>query len=455
MRGELLKSTPLRLALSLSAIFIVSLTLASVVAYGMVRRELAARVDRALTDTFAVISQSYGDNDIADLVAAVESHAGTVIDGNQIFRLTDGSGAVLAGNLGPVSIASGWGTYPAARLQLGNASHYRTLGGAVGDNFLVIGQSSAESDAIGGLTLAAFAWAAALLTLLIVTAGIIVAVRAQKRLDSIAGTMRRIGQGELAARIPPSPRNDDIAALAGQVNAALDRLSALVEGMRQVSVDIAHDLKTPLNRLAITIETAIEAEQNNLPLNGLLAQAQSEGEQINATFDALLRIAQIEAGSRRERFAAQDLPALLESVVEIYTEVAVERRQALTLQPARGLALPIAGDRELLTQLFVNLIENALRHGPAGITVSIAVEGNSDRVVVTVTDTGPGIPEVERDNVFRRLYRLDKARTTAGSGLGLSLVKAIADLHGATIELADNRPGLSVVLVFPTSVTER
>ncbi|HEV7718921.1 MAG TPA: HAMP domain-containing sensor histidine kinase, partial [Arsenicitalea sp.] len=293
-------------------------------------------------------------------------------------------------------------------------------------------------------------WAAAIFTMFVVAAGVMIAVQAQRRLEGIAGTMRRVGQGELGARIPVSGRDDDIAALTGQVNGALDRLSALVEGMRQVSVDIAHDLKTPLNRLAITIESAIEADRNGQQLDELLAQAQQEGQQINATFDALLRIAQIEAGARRSRFAPQDLRGLLESIVEIYSEVALERGQTLELTPSQGVLLPVSGDPELLTQLFVNLVENALRHGPPGVSVSILLERYAGGAIVRISDTGPGIPDDERERVFRRLYRLDKSRTTPGSGLGLSLVKAVADLHGATIELADNQPGLRVTLLFPT-----
>lgn len=450
MRRELLKSTPLRVTIMLSAIFLVALTMAAIVAYVLIGQELAARVDKRLSDTFAVISLSYGDSDVTDLVASVDGHARTTMDHEQVFRLTNASGAILAGNLPIGGLPVGWSTVPAATLGIPGPGQYRLLSGAIGNNSLVIGESSAESEEIGGLTLAGFAWAAAIFTMFVVAAGVMIAVQAQRRLEGIAGTMRRVGQGELGARIPVSGRDDDIAALTGQVNGALDRLSALVEGMRQVSVDIAHDLKTPLNRLAITIESAIEADRNGQQLDELLAQAQQEGQQINATFDALLRIAQIEAGARRSRFAPQDLRGLLESIVEIYSEVALERGQTLELTPSQGVLLPVSGDPELLTQLFVNLVENALRHGPPGVSVSILLERYAGGAIVRISDTGPGIPDDERERVFRRLYRLDKSRTTPGSGLGLSLVKAVADLHGATIELADNQPGLRVTLLFPT-----
>ena len=451
MRGDLLKSTPFRMTLLLSAIFLVSLALAAISAVQLIRQELAVRVDATLSDTFTVISQSYGDSDITDLIASVESHARATIGHDQLFRLTDAKGAVIAGNFGAAPVAQGWTTLPARALGRPDPVDYRLYAGAVGGNALVVGASSAESDAIAKLTLAAFGWAAAIFTALVVAAGLFIAVRAQRRLDGIAGTMRRIGQGELAARIPVGRRNDDVDALSAQVNGALDRLAALVEGMRQVSVDIAHDLKTPLNRLAITIETAIDAEQSGQPVAALLAQAEEEGRQINATFDALLRIAQIEAGARRSRFAVLQLLPLLESIVEIYGEVALERGQRLVLLPATGAMSAVRGDHELLVQLFVNLVENALRHGGDGVSVTLAIEGQAHQTTVRVVDTGPGIPDDERNKVFRRLYRLDKSRSTPGSGLGLSLVKAIADLHSAPIELIDNGPGLTVILHFPNA----
>ena len=451
MRGDLLKSTPFRMTLLLSGIFLVSLALAAISAVQLIRQELAVRVDATLFDTFTVISQSYGDSDINDLVASVASHARATIGHDQLFRLTDAKGVAIAGNFAAAAVPQGWSRLPASALGRTDPVDYRLYAGMVGGNALVVGASSAESDAIAKLTLTAFAWAAAIFTTLVVAAGSFIAVRAQRRLDGIAGTMRRIGQGELEARIPVGRRNDDVDALSTQVNGALDRLASLVESMRQVSVDIAHDLKTPLNRLAITIETAIEAEQSGQPVAALLAQAEEEGRQINATFDALLRIAQIEAGARRSRFADLQLLPLLESIVEIYAEVALERGQTLALRPPAGTLLPVRGDRELLVQLFANLVENALRHGGDGVAVTLSIEGQAHEMVVKIADTGPGIPDEERNKVFRRLYRLDKSRSTPGSGLGLSLVKAIADLHGAAIELADNHPGLMVVISFPAA----
>jgi len=233
------------------------------------------------------------------------------------------------------------------------------------------------------------------------------------------------------------------------MNQALDRLSALVEGMRQVSADIAHDLKTPLNRLKMTVEQAIEQGGRGEDVRPLLIDAREESDRINATFEALLRISQIEAGARKARFRPVDISDIMASVAEIYCGVAEDNGQTLDFAARPASPCMVNGDRELLTQLFVNLVENAINHCPPTTRITLALQAGDDGFAAGISDDGPGIPEAERELVFRRLYRLDKSRTTSGSGLGLSLVKAIADLHAARITLTDRHPGLGVTLVFP------
>jgi signal transduction histidine kinase len=423
--------------------------IAGFAAFGLIRQELSARMDQTVADTYTVISETYGENDLVDLTDAVLSHARATIRQERIYGLTDTAGSIIAGNVASVPLSDGWATVPAATLGLPDATNeYRILVGDVDGYRLLVGLSYAETNAIGRLTFVSLAWAGGLLFALILIAGIVVALRGQRRLDSIAATMHQVSRGELAARIATTGRSDDIDVLVNEVNTALDRLSSLVDGMRQVSVDIAHDLKTPLNRLAITVESAIEADEAGKPVAGLLGQAQEEGTQINATFDALLRIAQIEAGARRARFTSVAPDSILESIADAYGEVAVEHGQTLQLTQSAGLP-PINGDRDLLVQMLANLVENAIRHCPPGANIALDGRLVGDHVEFTVTDNGPGLPADERDKVFSRLYRVEKSRSTPGSGLGLSLVKAIADLHGATVSLCDNAPGLVVTVVFP------
>ena len=357
---------------------------------------------------------------------------------------------MLAGNLTLAKVHPGLSTAPAADLGLQDGLRFRVRQGVVAGNILVVGASFEETDELSGLTLSSFGWAGTIAAAIAIAAGMALAGVVRKRIDVIARTMSEVGHGVLLARIPLRGSNDDIDILSGQINVALDRLAALVEGMRQVSVDIAHDLKTPLNRLAITVESAIEADEAGKPVANLLQRAQEEGARINETFDALLRIAQIEAGARRARFDSVVPTTILESIADAYGEVAVENGQTMRLTLESALS-PIHGDRELLVQMLANLVENAIRHCPPGARIELSGSMHGEQVELAVSDNGPGIPASEREKVFQRLYRVEKSRTTSGSGLGLSLVKAVSDLHGATVVLEDNAPGLVVTVRFPVA----
>jgi len=450
MRSGILRSTPFRVALILGTTFLVGLILAGIVAFELVEHELDRRMDRSITDTFNVISQSYGDTDQADLVDSVQSHTRATLNHDQVYALADADGQIVSGNVGAMPAGTGWIDLPASALVISapDDPEYRIFVGSVGGNRLLVGSSFNETHEIARLTLTTLGWSSIAVLLIVVAIGGLMARRAQRRIDGIAQTMARVGHGELDARITLGARADDIDMLAHQVNAALERLGALVEGMRQVSVNIAHDLKTPLNRLAITVESALGAESKGQPVAPHLAQAELEIQQINSTFDALLRIAQIEAGARRARFVPVQLATVLDKIADVYADVADERGQQLVVTHPEPLP-EIEGDRELLTQLCANVVENSIRHCPPGTRIDVVGRLTGDRVTVTFSDDGPGIPPEEHDKIFQRLYRLDKSRTTPGNGLGLSLVKAVADLHGARIELAQRDPGLSLAMSFP------
>jgi signal transduction histidine kinase len=222
-----------------------------------------------------------------------------------------------------------------------------------------------------------------------------------------------------------------------------------------VSTDIAHDLTTPISRLRNRIEQARKAAASGAPVDVLLEQAEGETRSIHETFEALLGIAQIESGRPRDRFTRVDMGEILASLNDTYGPVAEDHGHELILEVPSDGRFRLQGDRALLTQMLANLVENAIRHCVRPATISMGARGDSDGALVTyVSDTGPGIPADEREKVFRRLYRLEKSRTTDGSGLGLSIVKAIEDLHHATIRLADNGPGLLVEITFPGAAAQ-
>jgi signal transduction histidine kinase len=448
-RGRhILRSTPFRFAVTFTALFVVVFVLSGAIVYQVMSGEMSERLDETVWQTFTVIAASYGDNEMEDLVAAVESHAAATDQDDQIVALTDTSGERLAGNFAPGKFADGFSSLTGQELGLPNAESYRVLSGKVGSNRLTVGISHDEMDELKTVVLNGFGWGTGIAALLAMTAGALLAARVQRRLDAIASTMVEVSTGRLDARIPLIGNGDDIDGVSGQVNAALHRLASLVEGMRQVSNDIAHDLKTPLNRLHIILESAA-GKAGDPSLAAELAEATVEMEGINATFDALLRIAQIEAGARKARFKPVEVGDILEAIADAYTEVAADDGKTLSLTARTSDACMVNGDADLLTQLFANLVENALRHCPSGTSIALSVAAHGDRIVAEARDDGPGIPIEEREKVFRRLYRMDKSRTTPGSGLGLSLASAIADLHGAGISLEDGAPGLRVLVSFP------
>src|SRR5689334_8242392 len=267
-----------------------------------------------------------------------------------------------------------------------------------------------------------------------------------RRVEAIGAASREIMAGDLRCRIPVGARGDEFDRLAGQLNAMLDRIADLVEDVRQVTNDVAHDLRTPLARLRQRLETARRKATTVGEYEAAVDGAIAETDAVLATFTALLRLAQIEAGTRRAGFAPVDLSCLLAGLAETYIPVAEDRGQSLRAAVEPGV--PVTGDKELLAQMLANLIENALTHTPPGSRVEVALSRGAGGPVATVADDGPGIPGAMRERVLRRFVRLEPSRSTPGSGLGLASVAAIARLHGIGLELADNGPGLRVTLRF-------
>ena len=444
--ADLWRHSSFRLALGVTLAVLGALILAGAVGYTVLHRQLADRQDARLREIFTTFQQSDAA-DQQDLIEAIAARIKASPNQSSVYLLRDAAGKVLVANINDVSIPAGWSTVEAATLGVPTDYPYRMFAGELHGDYLVIGLSNADLDDLAEIILTGFGWAAVAVLLAAIAAGGWIAARLQRRLNDVTETLARVASGDLSTRLAVSKRGDDLDMISGEINQTLSRLGALVEAMRQVSADIAHELRTPLNRLRIHIEGAARNAASGASVDDDLAAAIQQSEAIDQTFSALLRIAQIEAGARREKFAPVDLAALMASVGEVYADVAEDAGH--TLRSDITEAAWVMGDRELLTQSFANLIENAIRHCPPGTQITCVVRASGTAVTASVTDTGPGIPEAERDLVLRRLYRLEKSRTTTGTGLGLSLVKAVADLHGAEIALGDAAPGLRVELKFP------
>jgi signal transduction histidine kinase len=448
-RVSLRRSTPFRLALTFGTLVVLAFAMAGGVSYRLLDQALAHRLDDSVNETYSVVASTYAKDDVEDLVAAINTYASLSRANQSLFAVEDKQGQRLAGNFTPPLLPDGLSTIESEDIGLGDGGVYRIRAGTIDGTRLIVGESFDEVQRLSRVQLISLLWAALFAVVTAVGGGIFLAIRAQSRLDAVAGTMFDVSNGQLGRRIPLLGNGDDIDVVSSRINSSLDQLSSLVEGMRQVSADIAHELKTPLNRLKLTLDQAVETGERGGDVVGLLQEARAEGDQINATFDALLRISQIEAGARKKRFQNVDLASVVALIAEIYVDVAGDAGQRLVVTSAGSDRGMVVGDRELLTQMLVNLVENAIRHCPERSTIRVELAHRDEAVVVVVCDDGPGIPIDEHDKVFRRLYRLDKSRTTPGSGLGLSLVRAIADLHGATIKLEDNKPGVRVTIALP------
>jgi signal transduction histidine kinase len=259
----------------------------------------------------------------------------------------------------------------------------------------------------------------------------------------------RSGLGE---RIPLRGTDDEWDGLAENLNSMLDRIEELVETNRQVSDNIAHDLRTPLTRMRGRLERACNQELDVSRRQALVSDTIGELDVILTTFSSLLRISQIEARARTAGFRNIDLTAIIREVAELFEPAAEERGVRLKVDACE--VVPAVGDRDLLFDAISNLVDNAIKHGGEHGEVGIAVSEGVDGPVLAITDRGPGIPIEERKQVLRRFYRLERSRNSPGNGLGLSLVAAVANLHGARLALTDNAPGLKVELHFPVPQRE-
>lgn len=289
----------------------------------------------------------------------------------------------------------------------------------------------------------------ALVTSLLATlfTGFWIARRDQARLDAISDGLACVARGDLSARIHLPDKRDDLSLLASRIDATTERLEQSVERIRVQSANIAHDLRTPLARLRAHVETSYSNLQDKsapVTAEGLEA-ALAQIDSIVGTFDALLRIARIESGARKEGFALVDLGVLARTIEEVFAPVVEDAGQTLRVDVTDSAE--IMGDQDLLVQLFANLLQNAMRYGSEGQVITLFVHAHQ----VSLTDQGPGIPFAERDKVFEPLYQLDRNRQSAGFGLGLALVRAVSDLHSAQLTLSDgaDQIGLTVTVRFP------
>lgn len=450
-------------AFKLSAIYFTVFTVFAVVFVGWITRETDRFLTQQVRDTIeaeiGILADEGLRGGLTGIVAAIEQRSR--IPGASLYVVTDSQGRVVAGNVTevPPSLLKLSGldpvTVPYKRLE-GETTHHVAMVQVLPlpNNFrMLVGRDISEVERIRGVIGKATVGAVGLLILLALLSWFFVSRRVLKRIDSVTATSRRIMAGDLSGRLEVTPAGDEFDRLAENLNTMLDRIEHLMQGLKDVSDNIAHDLKTPLTRLRTRVEATLAGPGETPAYRAALEATIDEADQLIRTFNALLMIARVEAGSPDGAIGPIDIAAIAADVVEFYEPVAEEAGVALTL--AHDEALPMEGSRELISQALANLLDNAIKYVKSGEpppeTPKVTVEARriGDELVVSVADNGPGIPSDERKHVLQRFVRLEKSRSQPGSGLGLSLVDAVARLHHGEVAMSDAGPGLVVTLRFP------
>src|SRR3954462_14188654 len=465
--GKLIRTTAFRL--TLVYLFLFALFAASLLGYFAwnTRRLITEQITTTVNAEIGEIDKIYTRRGLSGLVNSINNRA--LRPGANLYLVTMPNGQAVGGNVGSLSPGvmgtSGWSETAYRRLDEQDTADHRALVRVteLTNGFrLLIGRDLEERRRLFGIVAKAAQWSLLVVIVLGLGGGIFVARRVLQRIGAMTGTTRRIMAGDLSGRLPVGRSGDELDRLAENLNVMLERIEALMTGLKEVSDNIAHDLKTPLTRLRNRAEEALAKSGSEAEYRNALERTIEESDGLIRTFNALLMIARAESGQARGNMDDFDAAAVANGIHELYEPLAEDAGMSLRVKAASA---PLHGNRELISQALANLVENAIKYGkplpavqpldPAAAArareILIESRREGDRVLLSVTDHGPGIPEADRKHAVERFVRLEASRTLPGSGLGLSLASAVATLHGGELRLGDAHPGLAATLVIPAS----
>ena len=449
-RQRLWRSAGLRLALVYAGLYALSALALVVFLWWATAGLLDRQVEAAIHADAQGLSEQWQDGGLTALQSTIEDRLAENVDDDAIYLLTNATMRPLAGNLTvwPPDVTRPDVSYELMVSRAGKTSMARVRRFDLADgSHLLIGRDVETRTPLRGLVTSALLWSLVLLALLASVGGLVMQRLFQRMIASVSLTAGAIAQGDLGRRVRVSGRGDEFDRLAETINDMLDRIGRLMDGVREVSNSIAHDLRTPIARARTRLEDAAEHAQGAPELRAAVERAVVDLDGVAAMFDALLRIAVIEAGTRRSAFADVDLAPVLAELAELYTAPAEEHGLLLTFTAPPTLILHC--DRDLIGQAVVNLLDNALKFSPPGGTVQISARRDATGTALSVQDAGPGMSREDRERATQRFFRAEQARHTPGSGLGLALVEAVVQLHGGSLALEDAAPGLRAILTLP------
>ena len=460
------RSAGVRLACVYAGLFGLSALILVFVLWSATLTLLNGQVDAAIDADALGLSERWKDGGPQGLLRTINERLAGNVDDDAIYLVADPAGRTVTGNLAawPAQVARTDAVYELPVQRRGVQTLARLHRYALPAGYtLLVGRDVEPRARLRDLLTHTLAWALLLIVLLTIAGAVVVQRLFRRMLHHVSETAAAITAGDLSPRVQLSGRGDEFDRLAETINDMLDRIGRLMDGVRQVSNAIAHDLRTPITRARARLEDAAEHATSTEGLRTEVHRAMADLDNITAVFQALLRISEIEAGARRSAFTLLDLRPLLDDLAELYTAVAEER--GLVLDVALHGPLPTRGDRELIQQAIANLLDNAIKFSPPGGTLRLTGQRSAPDVrpaqlSLSVTDAGPGIPTSDVPRATERFFRGETARHTPGFGLGLTLVRAVAQLHGGTLTLSPAHPhsatpGLRAILILPAISPDR
>jgi signal transduction histidine kinase len=450
---RLLRTHAFRLAALYFLVFVASVSGVLLFVYwtsaDFVERQTEATLDAEITG----LAEQYAQRGLSGLVQIVAARSAGDRGDGMLYLVTDPNGRPLAGNI------PAWPTglpARAGRLSFTTAARAKDqieTHPAQGASFIIpggyrllVGRDISDATAFRNRVKTTLLWAGLVALGVGLLGGAAMSRNMLRRVEQVNRTSERVMAGNLSDRVPLDGTSDEFDQLAVNLNRMLDQIERLMTAMREVTDDVAHDLKTPLSRMRVRLELALRDPSGGSSQSEAIRSAIDEADRLLATFNALLSIAELESGTRNDKSEVVELSEVARSAAELYEPVAEEKGFVLSLATEPGIR--VSGSRHLLSQALANLLDNALKYAGGG-EVQIRVLRSESRAALEVSDRGPGIPEVDRETVFNRFVRLEPSRSTPGNGLGLSLVRAVMRRHRGTVELFDNGPGLRVRLEFP------
>ncbi|UOA28645.1 HAMP domain-containing sensor histidine kinase [Pseudosulfitobacter sp. DSM 107133] len=443
-RGNVFSGGAFRVTVYATLVLAIVFVLTAVAGYRYLQEEqygqVRARAEPVIGMYRSIYSQG-GD-------AAVAAYLGKTASRAEVLSVRDASDTRIGGGFDLSMPVAGWHVRQVPTGAEGQSEPYYLRAEQIGSHRFVIGEALAPLQRVEFIFIRTLMSIGALLALAFVALGYLTSRSVQGKLEQMGRALQRFAGGETDVRLPVAAANDQVDRIAQTMNDQLDRLSALMAETRASAVAISHDLKRPLARSLLGMEHALmQAEQGHLP-QATLEDIHVELTNLNGIFDAILRIARIDADQGVFQPQQVDLVALVRDIAETYQVVAEESGQTMTLELPEAARLDVRGDARMLTQMLANLLQNAVTHGRDDTHITLRLSDTAQGPLIEVADTGPGIAKADQARVFDAFFRAEQARSTGGNGLGLTLVKSVADRHGATITLADNAPGLRVAVAF-------